>query len=61
MKFNMIVLMTSCEPKYAFSTPGIAPHNAPISIAARKHNGTRIQAERFAKTIPTHAVANAAM
>ncbi len=41
MKFNMIVLMTSCDPKRAFNTPGIAPQKAPASIAASKQNGTR--------------------
>jgi hypothetical protein len=33
MKFNMIVLITSCEPNRAFNTPGIAPQNAPEKIA----------------------------
>ncbi len=37
MKFNMIVLITSCDPKRAFNTPGIAPQIAPMPIAAM-HN-----------------------
>ena len=40
MKFIMIVLITSCEPNRAFSSPGIAPHAAPAAIAAAKHSGT---------------------
>ena len=61
MKFNMIVLITSCDPKRAFKTPGIAPQNAPLSIAARKQSGISNHGVRFAKVIPTQAVANAAM
>ena len=44
MKFNMIVLMTSCEPKRALSTPGIAPHTAPAATAASTHSGSRTTA-----------------
>jgi len=61
MKFNMIVLMTSCEPKRAFSTPGIAAQNAPLKIAAAKHNGISNHEDQPANVMPTHAVANAAM
>ena len=42
MKFNMIVLMTSCEPKRAFKKPGIAPQNAPTTIAVRMSSGMRM-------------------
>ena len=60
MKFIMIVLMTSCEPKRAFSKPGIAPHAAPAAIAAAKQSGTSTTAGSDPSTMPTHAVANAA-
>jgi hypothetical protein len=46
MKFSMIVLMTSCEPKRALRTPGMLPQNAPAAIAARQHSGRRITAGR---------------
>jgi hypothetical protein len=61
MKFNMMVLITSCDPKRAFSTPGIAAQKAPLSIAPAKQNGTRSHGVKLAKVIPTHAVANAAI
>lgn len=35
----MIVIMTSCTFKYAFSTPGIKPHSAPANAAANKASG----------------------
>ena len=57
----MIVLMTSCEPNRAFNTPGMAPQQAPLRIAARQVSGIRIQAELFAKVMPAQAVAKAAM
>ena len=40
MKFNMIVLMTSCDPNFALSTPGIPRQIAPAAIAAMQHKGT---------------------
>ena len=60
MKFSMIVLITSCEPNRAFKMPGIAPQTPPATIAATKHNGINSQAERWAKVMPTQAVAKAA-
>ena len=61
MKFNMIVLMTSCDPKRAFKTPGIAPQNAAGKSRPAKQSGIREPwRDRFAKVIPTQAVANAA-
>ena len=56
----MIVLITSCDPKRAFNTPGMAPQTAPESTAARKHDGSRIQAGSDPSVIPTQAVTNAA-
>src|SRR5918994_1923531 len=42
MKFNMIVVMTSCAPKI-LSSPGMAPHSQPpkpaATIAATRTNG----------------------
>ena len=61
MKFIMIVVITSCAPKCALSTPGIAPHAAPATIAVRKQSGTSSHADHPAKVIPTQAVAKAAM
>ncbi len=57
----MIVLMTSCEPKRAFKTPGIAPQMPPPTIAPMKHIGISSHGERLAKVMPTQAVANAPM
>ena len=61
MKFSMMVLMTSCEPKRAFSTPGIAPQTPPATIAGEdKHmRNQQPRRGRFAKVMPTQAVANA--
>ena len=61
MKFIMIVLMTSWEPRRAFNRPGMAPHAAPLRIAVKHASGIRNQAERLANVIPAHAVANAAI
>ncbi len=33
MKFNMIVLITSCDPNRAFKTPGMPPQIAPAPIS----------------------------
>jgi hypothetical protein len=60
MKFNMIVLITSCDPKRAFSTPGIAAQAAPAPTAARQQSGTSRSDGSPASLIPTHAVAKAA-
>ena len=49
MKFNMIVLMTSCDPNRALSTPGIAPQIAPATIATMQHNGSNTTAGKLAK------------
>jgi hypothetical protein len=61
MKFIMIVLITSCDPNRALRTPGIAPQAAPAPIDAAKHSGTSTMAGSDPSTMPTHAVANAAM
>ena len=61
MKFIMIVVMTSCAPNRALSTPGIAPHTAPERMAVRKQSGMSIQADHPANVIPTQAVAKEAM
>ena len=61
MKFIMIVLMTSWDPKRAFNTPGIPAHTAPLKMATAQVSGTRTHAGLFAKEIPAHAVAKAAM
>ena len=61
MKFIMIVVITSCAPKRALSTPGIAPHAAPERMAAAKQRGISSHAGQPAKVIPAQAVANAAM
>src|SRR5919199_534355 len=36
MKFNMIVVITSCAPKYALRKPGMAPHRKPVRMQASK-------------------------
>ena len=61
MKFIMIVVITSCAPNRALSTPGIAPHAPPERTAARKQSGTSSHAGHPANAIPTQAVANAAI
>ena len=40
MPFNMMVVITSCAPVRALSTPGMAPKSAPPTAAARSANGT---------------------
>ena len=65
MKFNMIVLITSCEPKRAFKTPGIAPQTPPPTIAAMKHKrqmhgSPSASHDSPPNVMPTQAVANAA-
>ena len=57
----MMVVITSCAPKRALSTPGTAPQMPPARMAARKHSGSSNTAGRFASSIPTQAVAKAAM
>ena len=61
MKLSMIVLMTSCAPKRAFNTPGIAPHSDPAAIAQIMHNGIRRMPGTAVKVMPAHAAAKAPM
>ena len=61
MKFIMIVVMTSCAPNRALSTPGIPPHTPPASTAAKQQSGTNRIAGSPPKVIPTQAVAKEAM
>ena len=61
IQFIMIVLITSCDPKRAFNSPGIAPHIPPAAMAAATQSGTSTTAGHDPSTMPTHAVANAAM
>src|SRR5436190_17925777 len=76
MKFSMIVLITSCEPNFAFRIPGIAPQIPPAATAVKKQSVTsnivgRLYHDQFSSLpkiltivppnlIPTQAVANAA-
>ena len=60
MKFNMIVLMTSCDPKRALRIPGMPPQMPPATTAAAQQSGSSTTAGRPASSIPTQAVANAA-
>ena len=39
IKFSIIVLITSCEPNFAFKIPGIAPQIPPATIAVSIHKG----------------------
>ena len=56
-KFSMIVLITSCAPKRALSTPGIAPQPAPAAAAASSASGSCTPAGRPVSEAPARPAA----
>ncbi|OGF23154.1 MAG: hypothetical protein A2V63_05345 [Candidatus Eisenbacteria bacterium RBG_19FT_COMBO_70_11] len=58
MKLSMIVLITSCAPKRALSTPGMNPQAPPAAAAASRQSGSSAIAGSPASAAPTSAAAN---